>query len=179
MEPMTAFLMAMQAAGLVSSAYSYKNKVGQIKLGRQLEQEQFTTNLQAIKLESDQQSLMAMRQLRKNIGSQEAANAALGRSGGSAYSGIAESYKSYNEDERTRRLNLLAKESQLRAGNVLSGLHTLESETRLGQELTSQILNTLPTTSLFDSFKNTSKRSTVSRAGSSASKSIEQFNWGI
>ena len=179
MEPMTAFLMAMQAAGLVSSAYSYKNKMNQIQLGRQLEQEQFSTNLQAIKLESDQQSLIALRQVRKNIGSQVAANAALGRSGGSAYAGIAESYRSYNEDERTRRLNLLSKESQLRAGNVLSGLHTLESETQLGQALTSQILNTLPTTSLFDSFKNASKRSTVSRAGESASKSLEQFNWGI
>lgn len=176
MDPMSAFLLSMQAAGLVSSAFSYKNKMQTIETGRKLEQEQFTTNLQAIRLQSDQQSLNEIRQVRKNIGSQIAANAAMGRSGGSAYSGIAETSRSYNEDERTRRLNLLAKESELRAGNVLSGLHTLQSETQLGQALTSQILNTIPTTSLFDSVKN---KSTASRAAKSAGDTVGNFNWGI
>ena len=49
-------------------------------------------------------------------------------------------------------MNLLTKENQLRAGNVLSGLHTLQSETKLGQSLTNQLFNTLPISGLAQTF---------------------------
>src|SRR5690606_20667456 len=83
-----------------------------------------------------------------NIGSQIAIQAARGNRGGSSYSGISKSVSTFDSDERKRRMNLLAAESELRANHVLSGLHSLQSETQLGQSLTKDFLNTLQTTSL-------------------------------
>jgi hypothetical protein len=148
MDPMTAFLLAMQAAGLVSSVFGAKSQEKYIKLGRKLEQEQYTTNLEAIRLQSADASLDEMKQLRQNIGSQIAIQAARGNRGGSSYSGISKSVNTFDNDERKRRMNLLAAESELRANHVLSGLHSLQSETQLGQSLTKDFLNTLQTTSL-------------------------------
>lgn len=148
MDPMTAFLLSMQAAGLVSSLFSAHSKDKYIQLGRNLEQEQFTTNLQALKLQSADASLQEMKQLRQNIGTQIAVQAARGNRGGSSIAGINEASRNFESDERTRRMNLLAKESELRANHILSGLHSLQSETQLGQSLTSTFLNTLQTTSL-------------------------------
>ena len=148
MDPMTAFLLSMRAAGLVSSLFGARSQDKYIKLGRKLEQEQFTTNLEAIKLQSAEASLDQMKQLRQNIGAQIATQAARGNRGPVTFAGINEASKNFNEDERTRRMNLLAKESELRANHVLSGLHSLQSETQLGQSLTSTFLNSLQTTSL-------------------------------
>jgi len=175
MDPMTAFLLSMQAAGLVSSAYGYKSQRKTIELGRKLEQEQFTTNLQALRLESAQASLDEMKQVRQNIGAQIVANAARGNRGGSSYLGIQESVSNFNNDERRRRLNLLAKESQLRAGQVLSGLHTLQSETQLGQSLFKDFLNTVPLSAGLDSLFRQSKKKSSTNATSNTGG---DFNWG-
>lgn len=148
MDPMTAFLLSMQAAGLVSSLFGARSQDKYIKIGRKLEQEQFETNLQAVKLQSAESSLDEMKQLRQNIGTQIATQAAKGNRGGVSYAGINASSAAFDSDERTRRMNLLAKESELRANHVLSGLHSLQSETQLGQSLTKDFLNTIQTTSL-------------------------------
>lgn len=148
MDPMTAFLLSMQAAGLVSSLFGAHSQDKFIKIGRKLEQEQYTTNLQAIKLQSSEDSLNEMKQLRQNIGTQIAVQAAKGNRGGVSYSGINQSSANFDSDERNRRMNLLAKESELRANHVLSGLHSLQSESQLGQSLTKDFLNTIQTTSL-------------------------------
>ncbi len=173
MEPMSAFLLAMQAAGLVTSTYAARSQQKYIKIGRQLEQEQFSTNLEAIRLQSAESSLDEMKQLRQNIGSQIAVQAARGNRGGSSYSGINESSSNFSSDERTRRINLMAQESQLRANNVLSGLHTLQSETQLGQSLTSTVLNSLQTTSLL-------QPGLISSKGSNSKKWVDPdaFSWG-
>lgn len=172
MDPMTAFLLSMQAAGLVSSLFGSRSQGEYIKLGRKLEQEQFSTNLQAIKLQSAEDSLAEMKQLRQNIGTQIVNQAVKGNRGGSSYAGINESSKNFNDDERNRRMNLLAKESELRANHVLSGLHSLQSETQLGQSLTSTFLNTLQTTSLLKPNWN-SKTS-----GKSQWVNPDNFSWG-
>ena len=144
MDPMTAFLLAMQAAGLVTSLFAKKSQMDTIKIGRKLEQEQFSTNMEAIKLQSSEGSLEEMKMVRQNIGTQIAANAAKGNRGGSSFLGIQESISNLNTDERKRRINLLAKESELRSGNILSGLHTAQAETQLGQSLLKDIFNTIP-----------------------------------
>jgi hypothetical protein len=64
---------------------------------------------------------------------------------------------------------LLSKEAQLRANNVLSGLHTAQSETQLGQSITSEIFNTLPVSSLFD-YAFGKKKSNASESS---------FSWGV
>ena len=174
MDPMTSFLLAMQAAGLVTSLFGAKSQEKYIKLGRQLEQEQFNTNLQAIKVQSAEGSLEEMRQLRQNIGSQIVIQAARGNRGASSYSGISKASYAFDQDERNRRLNLLAKESELRANHLLSGLHSLQSETQLGQSLTSSFLNTFQTTSLLKPEWFQTKKSSQENKWVNP----EQFSWG-
>lgn len=150
MDPMTAFLLSMQAAGLVTSIFGARSQDKYIKIGRKLEQEQFETNLQALKLQSAEASLDEMKQLRQNIGTQIVSQAAKGNRGAVSYAGINQSSNAFDSDERTRRMNLLAKESELRANHVLSGLHSLQAETQLGQSITSTFLNSLQTTTLLN-----------------------------
>lgn len=164
MEPTTAFLFAMQAAGLVTSIFGAKAQQKYIKLGRKLEQEQFETNLEAVRLQSSAESLDQLKALKYNIGAQTVMSAARGNKNGNAW-GITQSTNSYNNDERKRRLNLMANESQLRAGNVLSNLNSLKSETQLGQQTLEKVFNTIPTTSLLN-------------IGKTPKNNSETFNWG-
>lgn len=151
------FLLGMQAAGLVLDYTAMKSNLSLIRKGRELENAQFNSNMEAIQLESAQASLNQMQDLRANVATQIAQNAARGISSGSmlGYGKINKSEHNFNEDERTRRLNLLTKEASLRATNVLSGLHTLQSETQLGQQFFSNALNTIPLASLTSPFLNT------------------------
>lgn len=175
------FLLAFQAAGLVVSAWNYSQQQDVIQLGRKLEDAQFQTNMEIVKTESEQASVNEMKQVRQNITSQMANNNARGNRGGSSYLGIAKSYGAFNEDERTRRMNLLAKQSELRSANIISGLHTLQSETQLGQQLTKDVLNTLPTTSAWDSLLNDQTKAAGKKAASSAAVRAPgtEFTWGI
>lgn len=173
MDPMSAFLLSMQAAGLVTSFFGKKSQMNQIKLGRKLEQEQFTTNMAAIKLQSAEGSLDEMKLVRQNIGSQIAVNAARGNR--NTFGGINETTRNFENDERKRRMNLMAKESELRAGNILSGLHTSQSESQLGQSLMKDILNTLPISSGLDSIFNSGKKKVSSSASANTGGT---FSWG-
>lgn len=142
-----AFLLSMQASGLIIDYSQNRSQQKFIRLGRDLEQSAIDTNLQAIKTESAEASLAEMKELRQNIGTQIANNAARGTSSsaGSALTASNKSIENFNADERSRRMNLLAKEANLRASGVLSGLHTLSSETQLGQQLTKGLFENLPT----------------------------------
>jgi hypothetical protein len=148
----SAFLLSMQAGGLITNFAQQKNQKKLIAAGKQLEQASFETNMEAIKLESNEASLNELKQLRQNIGTQIAANAAKGTDSGagSAAFTIEKSKSNFLSDERVRRFNLLAKEATLRANKVLSGLHSLESETQLGRNMTSTLLNQMPISSTID-----------------------------
>ena len=149
MEPLTmGILGAMQGVGMVTSIFSAHQNEKLIKLGRKLEQAQFETNMQAIQTASMSESVDEMIALRKNIGSQVVSAAVRGNKAGAAI-GIGESLSNFESDERKRRMNLLMNENELRAGNVLSSLNLLKSETQLGQSLISGLFDTVPTTSLF------------------------------
>lgn len=142
-----AFLVAMQAAGSIMDWQETQNQKKLIAMGRQLEQKSFETNLEAIQLESSEASLMEMKQLKENLGSQIAMNAARGTSSaaGTAQTKIQGAQSDFNADERVRRMNLLTREAALRGNNVISGLHTLQSETQLGQNLTKRLMSNIST----------------------------------
>ncbi len=156
--PFDGILLGFQAAGLVVDAYNTRSNQKIIQMGRQLDQAQYEANLEMLRLESAQESLDEMQQLRANMGQQIVMNAAKGTSSGagSAFGGLQQSQAAFSSDERTRRMNLLSKESQLRAGNITSSLNSLKSETQLGQSLTSRFINTVGTTSNIDQFRRTS-----------------------
>ena len=99
MDPMTAFLLSMQAAGLVTSFFGAKSQNESIALGRRLENAQFSTNMEAIKLQSAQGSLAEMKDVRQNISSQIAVNAARGNRGASSVAGINETSRNFADDE--------------------------------------------------------------------------------
>jgi hypothetical protein len=154
MDPITAFLLSMEAAGAISSIWENKSKMKTIQQGRQLEKAQYESNMEALQYESNQDAIASMKQLRLNLGTQMAVNAARGtQSGvGTAATLSNQSVSSYKNDEQRRRMNLLAKEANLRATNVLSGLHTLESETQLGRA-SFDVIKSLPTSSAVDQFR--------------------------
>lgn len=154
------FLLSMQAAGMIVDYKNTQSNQRLIQKGRDLEKAALETNLEAIQAESGQQSLEEMRQLRQNLGTQIAQNAARGISSSSpqAFGKMQQSIGAFNEDEKTRRLNLLAKESGLRAQNVLSGLHTTQSETQLGQAMTSRFIQSIPVSGIFSALTNQGKK---------------------
>lgn len=151
-----AFLLAMTAGGAAISFYDAGTKMDLIRQGRELEQAALASNLEAIRAESAESSLEAIKELRQNVGSQVAINAARGVSSGAGSASVAtsDSEANFAHDEKLRRLNLLVKENELRAADVLSGIHTLTSETNVGQSLTNQIFNRLPISGLVNKFKN-------------------------
>jgi transcriptional regulator of heat shock response len=149
------FLLAMSAAGAIISTKQAGEQQKLIKLGRQLETSALETNLEALRAQNSESSLDAIKSLRENVSNQIAINAARGvaSGAGSAQGAISSSENAYATDEKTRRMNLLVKENELRAANVISGFHTLASETKVGQSLTNQIFNNLPVSSLSKLFK--------------------------
>ncbi len=149
-----AFLIAMQAAGVISTIYQGNKNKDLIQMGKALENSAFETSLTAIRAEAATSSLEALTQLRKNIGTQIAINAARGvaSGAGSAQTNINTAEANYSSDEQKRRMNLLVRENELRGAHVLSGIHTLTSETQMGQSLTDQIFNKLPISGLADKF---------------------------
>jgi hypothetical protein len=132
---------AMSAAGAIVDIFQTGNQQKIIRLGRKVEHAAFETNMAALELQTTEASLDEMVELRKVIGSQIAMNAARGTASGagSAVAVMGESFATFEKDERVRRINLLSKQATLRAGDTLSGLKQLTSETQLGQALTKRI----------------------------------------
>ncbi len=149
-----AFLLSMAAAGAITTIYQGNQNKDLIKMGRQLEQSAIDSNLEALRTQNSESSLEAIKSLRENVSNQIVTNAARGTASGfgSARAALSASEGELAQDEKTRRLNLLVKENELRAAGVMSGLHTLTSETQAGQSLTGQIFNNLPISSLVKKF---------------------------
>lgn len=145
-----AFLLAMQAAGMVIDWYgnSQQKQIG--RMGTQIEQAGIENQIQMTRLESEEASLAAMKNLRKTLGSQAAVLAARGTRGGvgSALTLSNESVTNFNSDERMRRMNLLSKETNLRAQNFMVGLHQMTAESQMGQALRQRFFDKLPMASL-------------------------------
>lgn len=141
-------LLAMQAAGMVTDYLGTKNQQRLAEYGEKINQASIESNIYQTRLESEQASLTAMKQLRQNLGTQIAVNAARGaRTGaGSALSYFNESSNNFNADERVRRLNLLGKENQLRSGAAISRLNNMTENTKLWQSFGQRSMNRFPST---------------------------------
>ena len=148
---MTAFLLAMQAAGMVMDVFSYssRHKIGQ--MGLQLQNQAIETNLSNARLQSEQQALVNMQALRKALGAQMVIQAARGTDPGlgSAFMLQEESRHKFDMDERIRKINLMSKEANIRAQGVFSQIQQLRTDTQLGSSLVSGLAKTLPISSMF------------------------------
>lgn len=124
--------LAFQAAGLIGGYKGMQSNLRMTTQAAQLEKQQNAMNMQAIKNQSAQASLEAMKDLRKNMGYQLATQTARGTEmQGSALALLHESEVNFNNDEQIRRMNTLAKEADLRAAGVISGMHTFAAQSKL------------------------------------------------
>lgn len=139
-------LLAMQAAGMVTDYFGTKNQDELMKMGMKIQQAGIESELAMTRLQSQDASLQAMKQLRQTMGTQIATMAARGTRGGagSAFSLLNESVGNFNADERIRKLNLLGKENQLRAGSAMSRLQYSTESSKLWQGFASRSINRFP-----------------------------------
>lgn len=142
-----AALLAMQAAGMITDYFATQNQVKLNKLGGQLDQAGINMNIALARANSADATTQAMQNLRQTIGSQIAVQAARGNAsfGGTTLSLLNESVGNFNTDERIRRMNLLARESELKAQGLMSGLHTKSIESSLRSGFIKRTLENIPT----------------------------------
>jgi hypothetical protein len=142
-----AFLLSLQSAGMVFDWLGRRNQVEIGRMGERITQAGIESNIQMTRLESEDASLQAMKQLRMNLGSQAAIMAARGtRSGaGTALALSNQSVGNFNADERTRKVNQKAREASIRAGGVISSLHQKTNEAQIWSEFRNNIINKIPT----------------------------------
>jgi len=140
------WLYAAQAAGMVIDWYSTENQKEIGRMGTKIEQAGIENQIQTNRLEAEDASLKAMQELRKNLGTQAAVFAARGQSSGagSAIGLRNESISNFNSDERTRKINTLGKEANLRAQSLMANLHNLTNETQLGNQFRNRVFDKVP-----------------------------------
>ncbi len=139
-------LLAMQAAGMITDYFGTKNQDQLMKMGMKVQQAGIEANLYQTRLESQDASLQAMKQLRQTMGTQIAVMAARGTStaGGSAVGLLTESIANFNSDEKIRKMNLLGKENQLRASSAMSRLQYSSDSSKLWQSFAQRTFNKFP-----------------------------------
>lgn len=141
-------LLAMQAAGMITDYLGAKSQQEMMNMGLKVQQAGLEANIEQTRLETANESLQGMINLRKTMGSQIAVMAARGTStgSGSALSLLNESVGNFNADERVRRLNAMGKENQLRANSVMSRLQNSSDISKLWQGFGTRTINRFPST---------------------------------
>jgi hypothetical protein len=148
-----AFLLAMQASGMVVDWLGKNEQVRLGKMGNQVEQAGITANIATSRVESEDASLNAMKQLRQNLGTQAAIYAARGIRSGTPTTALTtnESVGNFNADERIRRINQTGREAAYKAQQVLSNLHQTTSENNIWNQFRNNAISKIPTST--DSWK--------------------------
>jgi hypothetical protein len=141
------FLLALQASGMVIDFFGSLTQKRLGDMAYKIQQQGIEANIYQTRLETEDASLQAMQQLRKNMGTQMAVMAARGTStaAGSALAISNEGLSNFNTDERMRRLNQLGRENELRAGGSIAKLNQSAQNSKLWQSFASRTLNRFPT----------------------------------
>jgi hypothetical protein len=139
-------MLAMQAAGMITDYFGNKNQADMMNLGMKLKSAELDANLEENNLETANDSLEGMKNLRQTLGSQIAVMAARGTStaGGSSVGILNQSQANFNSDEQIRKLNSMGRENQLRAGTAISRLQNSSDISKLWQGFASRTLNRFP-----------------------------------
>jgi hypothetical protein len=143
-------LLSMQASGMIVDFFGALSQQSQMNMGMKVQQAGIEAEIENNKLEAADASLAAIKNLRQNLGSQIAANAARGtQSGaGSAFLGMNESEGAFNADEKVRQLNTLSKENQIRANGLTSMLQNSTASSQLWQGFANRTFNKISTNPL-------------------------------
>lgn len=142
-----AFLLALQAGGMVVDWLSTNDQNQLLKEGDQLNQAAITANIATSRLQFEDESLDAMKKLRMNLGTQMAMQAARGvRSGaGTAALLTNESLGNFNADQRIRKINELASENGLKAQGLMSSLNTQANINKNWNAFDNRVISKIPT----------------------------------
>lgn len=142
-----ALLLAMQAAGMVTDYLGVQRQQELGKYGAKLQQAAIDSQIEQNRLSAEDQSLQQLRQLRQSLGTQMAVFAARGTApgAGSAVLSTQNLVRNFNEDERMRRMNLLARESQLKAGKSISQLTQMGENSKLWRSFAQRSLQSFST----------------------------------
>ncbi len=142
-----AFLLALQASGMVVDWLGKNEQIRMGKMGQQIEQAGITANIQQTRLEAEDESLQSMKQLRQNLGTQAAMMAAKGIRAGTPTSAIfaTESVGNFNADNKIRKINQMGREAELKAGGLLSSLHQETSARNVWNQFRSSAASKIPT----------------------------------
>ena len=141
-----AYLLAAQAAGMAIDYFGKQNAIGMAKVGADLQRREIEKQIMYSRVAAEDQSLRAMIELRKNLGSQLAMFAARGVAPGAATALFSsQSLANYNTDARMRRINQLMVESQLRAGKKISEINQQAFENQNWNAFATNSLNKLST----------------------------------
>jgi hypothetical protein len=141
------FLLALQASGMVVDWLGNQEQIRMGKIGNDLEQAGINANIETSRLNSEEESLESMKQLRQNLGTQAAMLAARGTRAGAGTAALFgnESVGNFNADQRMRKMNEMGRENQLRAQGLMSGLHEQANESQLNTQFFKDIINKIPT----------------------------------
>jgi hypothetical protein len=144
---MDPFMLALMASGMVIDWTSTHQQAQIGKWGAQVEQAGIENNIATNRLDYEEKSLESMKQLRKVMGTQAAIFAARGSRGnaGSAVALSEESISNWGSDERTKRMNMLNSEAQLKAGKTLSQLHQTAEKQKLWNSFAQRTIGKLST----------------------------------
>lgn len=140
-----AFLLALQASGMIVDYLGTRDQIRMAKLGQQLEEASINSSLASTRLESVDASQNAMKELRQNMGTQAAMFAARGtRANAGSSIGIKnESISNFNSDERMRHMNLAGREAALKAGLTISKLHGFANKQEQWKGFRGRTMNTI------------------------------------
>jgi hypothetical protein len=124
-----------------------KDQIKMARMGADIEQAGIESNIESSRLQTEDESLQAMINLRKNMGTQAALFAARGTAGGAGTALVfgQESVGNFNADERIRRINQKGNEARLKAGMTLSKLHQKTYESNVWNEFRQNAINKIPT----------------------------------
>lgn len=142
-----ALLLAMQAAGMIVDWLGTQEQQRIANMGAKIQQAGIEANIQQTRLEAEDESVQALINLRKQLGAQAAIFAARGTAQGAGNSVLftQESISDYKSDERMRRMNLLGRENELKAGGLISKLNQQGQNTKLWQGFAQRSMNRIPT----------------------------------
>lgn len=137
-------LIAMQAAGMVVDWFGKENQKDIASRGLKIELAGIDNALTMTRLQTEDASTQAIKNLRSTLGSQAAILAARG---GRFNPGFAnEAFGNYAADERMRRFNQKAQEYALNSQKQLLKLHAKGFEAGLDTNFWQSVFNKIPTT---------------------------------
>ena len=166
----------MQAAGAIGDIIGTGSQQKVLRRGAELQQANIENSIAEQQLAASLAAVDSMKALRQLLATQRAIFGARGQNPGAGSAAIATGTAVHEAgvDERIRRMNLLAREHNLRAQSSLVGLHALAGETQLGQQLSQRLFQQIP----FSELQKTVGEKKGTNANNKPTSGIGQVNKG-